>query len=51
MNTTPDSAIDDDTLKNAQIMGQQLKEDTEHPQEINIARDVDKAEEKVRTET
>jgi len=45
--TTPES--DDDTLQNAQDMGQQLEEDVEHPQEIDIARDIDKAEEELRT--
>lgn len=40
---TPDS--DDDTLANAQAVGTQTNEDPEHPEELDIARDVDKAEE------
>lgn len=39
---------DDDTLENAHEMGQQLDEDPEHPKEIDIARDIDKAEEEIR---
>jgi hypothetical protein len=40
----PDPESDDDTLQNAQDMGMQLDEDDEHPQEIDIARDIDRAE-------
>ena len=42
--TTPDPESDDDTLQNAQDVGQQLGEDTEHPEELDIARDIDKGE-------
>lgn len=44
----PDPASDNDTLANAQAVGMQLDEDTEHPQEIDIARDIDLAEEEIR---
>lgn len=44
---TPDS--DDDTLANAQAVGTQTHEDPEHPEEIDIARDIDEAEEYERT--
>lgn len=44
---TPDS--DDDTLANAKAVGTQLDEDEEHPEEIDIARDIDEAEEYTRT--
>ncbi len=47
--STPDPDSDDDTLKNAQAAGFQLEEDIEHPQELNMARDLDKAEEYHRT--
>lgn len=40
----PDPESDDDTLSNAHAVGQQLGEDLEHPQEIDIARDIDNAE-------
>ncbi len=43
----PDPSSDDDTLANAQAMGFQLNETTEHPEEIDIARDIDKAEENI----
>lgn len=39
---------DDDTLANAQAVGMQLGEDEEHPQELDIARDVDAAEQSLR---
>lgn len=45
----PDPESDDDTLANAQFMGQQANEDEEHPQELDIARDLDEAEEYIRT--
>jgi hypothetical protein len=45
----PDPTSDDDTLEVAQAMGMQLEEDDEHPQELNIARDIDQAEEDLRT--
>lgn len=38
----------DDTLENAHIMGEQMNEDEENPKEIDIARDVDEAEEDLR---
>jgi hypothetical protein len=47
--TTPEPEADDDTLANAQAMGTQLEEDEEHPQELNLAADIDKAEEYHRT--
>jgi hypothetical protein len=47
--STPLPGSDDDMLANAQAMGQQLGEDEEHPKELDIARDVDKAEEHLRT--
>jgi hypothetical protein len=39
---SPDS--DDDTLNNAQEVGEQLGETTENPESVDIARDVDEAE-------
>jgi hypothetical protein len=42
--TTPDVESDDDTLENVHAVGQQLEEDDEHPQELDIARDIDEAE-------
>jgi hypothetical protein len=47
--STPDPTADDDTLETAHAMGQQLGEDEEHPQELDIARDIDEAEESIRT--
>lgn len=47
--TMPDPESDDDTLKNAQNVGLQVGENTEHPEEIDIARDIDKAEDSLRT--
>lgn len=44
---TPDS--DDDTLANAQAVGTQTHEDPEHPEEIDIGRDVEEAEEYQKT--
>jgi hypothetical protein len=45
----PDPDSDDDTLENSHKMGLRLKEDEEHPQELDIASDIDKAEEFQRT--
>jgi len=45
----PDPASDDDTVANAQAMGLALDEDPEHPKELDIASDIDKAEEWHRT--
>lgn len=45
----PDPDSDDDTLANAQYMGMQAEEDVEHPQEVDIARDIDSAEEYIRS--
>lgn len=45
----PDVESDDDTLGNAHAVGTQLDEDLEHPQELDIARDMDAAEENIRT--
>ncbi len=47
--TNPDPASDDDTLANAQNVGLRLDEDEEHPQELDIGSDIDKAEEFHRT--
>ncbi len=43
--SAPDPDATNDTLENAQMMGQQMGEDSEHPQELDIARDIDEAEE------
>lgn len=45
----PDPSSDDDVLQNAQNMGVAVGEDTEHPQTLDIAGDMDKAEEYQRT--
>lgn len=45
----PDPDSDDDTLENAHSAGLRLNEDEEHPQELDIASDIDKAEEYQRT--
>jgi len=45
----PNPESDDDTLELAHSMGLQLDEDEEHPKSVNIARDVDAAEEYIRT--
>lgn len=42
---TPDLESDDDTLENAHDMGLYKKDDGAHPQELNIAEEVMKAEE------
>ena len=42
--TMPDPESDDDTLKNAQQVGMQAGESTQHPEELDIARDIDKGE-------
>ena len=44
----PDPDSDDDTLANAHAVGEQLDEDLEHPKPVDIARDIDKAEEAAR---
>lgn len=44
----PAPESDDDTLQNAQNMGMQMDETTEHPEEVDIARDVDEGEQAVR---
>lgn len=44
----PDPSSDDDTLQNAQDMGMQVNETTEHPEELDIARDIDKGEQAFR---
>lgn len=46
--TTPDPRTDDDTLDMAQRAGFQTGEDSEHPQEIDAGRDIDKAEKAIR---
>ena len=45
----PDLESDDDTLKSAHEMGIGLSENYEHPKELDIAKDIDKAEEHART--
>jgi hypothetical protein len=45
----PDLESDDDVLKSAHEMGIGLSENYEHPKELDIAKDVNKAEEHVRT--
>jgi len=45
----PDLESDDDALKSAHEMGIGLSENYEHPKELDIAKDIDKAEEHVRT--
>lgn len=47
--TAADPESNDDTLANAQAVGFQPNEDSEHPQEIDAARDIDNAEEYIRT--
>lgn len=47
--TEPHPESDDDTLANAQAVGQQLEKDVEHPQEVDLARDINQAEEYTRT--
>lgn len=42
--SNPDPASDDDTLANAQNVGLRLDEDEEHPQELDVGSDIDKAE-------
>lgn len=42
--TTPDVESDNDMLKNAQEVGEQLEEDEEHPEEVDLGRDIDKSE-------
>lgn len=45
----PDPASDNDTLENSHDVGLRLDEDSEHPHELDIASDIDKAEEYQRT--
>ncbi len=45
----PDPESDDDMLANAHAVGTQLDEDYEHPEEVDIARDVDAAENHIRS--
>ena len=45
----PDLESDDDALKSAHEMGIGLSENYEHPKELDIAKDIDKAEDHVRT--
>ncbi len=44
----PDPESADDTLANAHAMGMQLDEDLEHPKPLDLAGDIDKAEEAFR---
>lgn len=46
--TTPDPSSDDEALAMAQRAGTQLNETGENPQELDIARDVDEAEQAIR---
>lgn len=48
--TTPDPRSDDDTLQAAQQAGMQVGEDPEHPEPVDIARDVDRAEQRIKNE-
>ncbi len=43
-----DPTSDDDTLDAAQAVGTQMDEDEEHPRELDIASDIDRAEESIR---
>ena len=45
----PEPESDDDTLANVQFMGQQLNEDIQHPKELDIGRDLNDAEQYLRT--
>ena len=47
--STPDLESDDDVLQSAHQMGIAPDADLEHPQELNVAKDVDDAEEYQRT--
>ncbi len=47
--TMPDPEATEDTLTDVQSVGMQLDETTEKPEDIDIGRDVDKAEEYLRT--
>lgn len=47
--STPDPESDDDTLDNAHEVGEQQGENEEHPKEIDLGRDIDKSEERIRT--
>lgn len=48
--TTPDVRTDDDTLEMAHRAGMQPDEDPEHPEPVDIARDVDRAERGIKNE-
>ena len=45
--TTPEA--DDDTLAAAHAVGEQLAEDEQHPKPVDIGRDINNAEEDIRT--
>lgn len=45
----PDPESDDDTLQNEKNVGHQVGESVEHPEELNDARDTDRAEEYQKT--
>lgn len=45
----PDPTSDDDTLKNAQAVDLQAGESTEHPEEIDISRDVNQDEDIIKS--
>lgn len=47
--TTPDVRSDDDTLEMAQRAGFQTDEDLEHPQPLDAARDIDQAEQRIKS--
>lgn len=48
--SAPDPESDDDTLENAQNVGEQIDEDPEHPKELDLGGDIDKGEEEIRTQ-
>lgn len=47
--TTPDPRSDDDALSMAQQAGFQINEDPEHPQPVDAARDIDTAEQSIKS--
>ncbi len=47
--STPDPESDDDTLANEKKVGHQMGETLEHPEELDSARDTDKAEDDLQT--
>ncbi len=43
----PDPRTDDDVLEMAQRAGFQMEEDPEHPEEVDMARDINRAEKEI----